>query len=48
MKGRRFILVLAAFLPGFALPGFAGPALAGGTAEPAGYRMEEYKAPVPE
>jgi PQQ-dependent catabolism-associated CXXCW motif protein len=48
MKGRRSILVLAAFLPGFALPGSAGPAAAGGIAEPAGYRMDEYKAPVPD
>lgn len=27
---------------------FAGPARAGGVEEPAGYRMDEYKAPVPD
>ena len=30
------------------LAGFALPALAGGVGEPAGYRTDEYKAPVPE
>ena len=39
---KHLVLLAAALLT------FAGPALAGGVEEPAGYRMEEYKAPVPD
>src|SRR5690349_10643914 len=35
-------------LPLAAVLAFAGPGLAGGVEEPTGYRMDEYKAPVPE
>lgn len=43
MKGKEAVLLLAA---GFL--GFSEPVWAGGVDEPADYRMDEYKAPVPE
>ena len=38
----------AALLLALAIQAFAGPAWSGGVEEPAGYRMDEYKAPVPD
>ena len=43
MKGRKRILLLSA---GFL--GLAEQALAGGVGEPAGYRMDDYRSPVPD
>ena len=44
MKGRKAILLLVGELSGIR----PGRALAGEVAEPAGYRMDEYRAPVPD
>jgi PQQ-dependent catabolism-associated CXXCW motif protein len=43
MKGRKAILLLSA-----GLLGFVEQALAGGVGEPTGYRMDDYRSPVPE
>jgi PQQ-dependent catabolism-associated CXXCW motif protein len=43
VKGKGTILLLAA-----SIMGLAGPALAGAVKEPAGYRMDDYRAPVPD
>ena len=43
MKQRSISVLLAA-----GILGFAGPVYAGGVEEPAGYRMDDYRAPVPE
>jgi PQQ-dependent catabolism-associated CXXCW motif protein len=43
MRGNYAALLLA-----LAIQAFAGPAWSGGVEEPAGYRMDEYKAPVPD
>jgi PQQ-dependent catabolism-associated CXXCW motif protein len=43
MKGKGAVLLLAA-----GILGLTEPAWAGGVDEPAGYRLDEYRAPVPE
>jgi len=43
MKGKETIVLLAA-----SIMGLGGVALAGTVKEPAGYRMDEYRAPVPD